>query len=173
MTLPPDRPAAAWRPLSLAVLLACLAVLLAYLAGCALRTVPPIRFVPLVGAQKKVTTPAVLAQALRDPDIAVRAQAVKLLGVLADNPSSKVRREVAAALGTAARDRETSIRLMALERLGQMDERYANQHLRAALQDPSPLVRERVMSVLAARHERGAKEPPPTPTAADSAAAAP
>jgi HEAT repeat protein len=137
------------------------------------RTVPPIRYVPLLGTEKKVSTPTVLARALRDPDVGVRAQAVKLLGILGQSKSGKVKREVAEVLGMATRDRDPGIRLLAIERLGEMEERYGNKHLMAALHDPNPFVREKVMVVLSGRQDRAAAAAAsPTATSpADSAAA--
>lgn len=150
-----------------------LAALGVCLSSCGLRTLPPMRYVPLLGAAPKVSTPAVLLRALHDPEVGVRAQAVKLLGELAQRPEAKDRREVAAALGLAARDRDPGIRLMAIERLGAMEERYANRYLLGALADPNGFVREKVMAVLAGRQARAAAPPPPPPVIADSTAAAP
>ncbi len=151
-----------------------LPVLVVCLTGCGLRALPPVRYVPVLGATPKVSTPAVLLRALHDPEVGVRAQAVKLLGELAQRPAAGDRREVAAALGFAARDRDPGIRLMAIERLGAMEERYANRYLLGALADPDGFVRERVMAVLASRQARAAAPPPPPPVAAtDSTAAAP
>lgn len=119
--------------------------------GCGLRTVPPIRYIPLLGAEKRITTTAVLARALRDRDVSIRAQTVKLLGILSQSSDKKVKREVVQVLGMAARDADPGIRLLALERLGQMEEEYGNRYLLAALKDPNPFVRNKVLKVLEAR----------------------
>ncbi|MFA6108390.1 MAG: HEAT repeat domain-containing protein [Candidatus Latescibacterota bacterium] len=152
--------------------LAVLTLVLVWGSGCAVRTVPPLKYVPLLGTEKKISTPTVLARALRDPDVGVRAQAVKLLGILGQSKSGKVKREVAEVLGMATRDRDPGIRLLAVERLGEMEERYGNKHLMAVLRDPNPFVREKVMAVLSGRQERAAAAAvPPTTAPADSAAA--
>lgn len=117
-------------------------------AGCGLRTVPPIRYIPLLGAEKKITTTSVLARALKDQDMSVRAQAVQLLGVLSQSDEKKVKKEVSQSLGTASRDRDPGIRLLAIVKLGEMEEEYSNKFLFAALKDSNPFVREKVLKVL-------------------------
>jgi HEAT repeat protein len=136
------------------ILLACVSV------GCGLRTVPPVRYIPLVGAEKKIATTAVLARALQDRDVSIRAQTVKLLGVLSQSSNSKVKKEVARVLGMAARDSDPGIRLLAIEILGQMEEQYGNRYLRDALKDPNPFIRSRVLKVL---EDRQAAQTTPAP----------
>jgi HEAT repeat protein len=127
---------------------------LAGIAGCGLRTIPPIRYLPLLGKEKEITTIQVLAQALRDRDIAVRAQAVQLLGVLGQSTDNDIKKEAAKVLGMAAQDRDPGIRLQAIENLGKMDAKYGNKYLLTALKDPNPFVREKVLQVLTARQNQ-------------------
>ena len=116
--------------------------------GCGLRTIPPIRYVPIIGKEKDITTTQVLSKALKDRDLDVRAQAVKLLGILSQSSDKKIKKAAAKILGIAARDSDPGIRLQAIESLGKMEEKYGNKYLLAALKDPNPFVRERVLQVL-------------------------
>jgi len=113
-----------------------------------LRTIPPIRYVPIIGKEKDITTTQVLSKALKDRDLGVRAQAVKLLGILSQSSDNKIKKAAAKILGVAARDSDPGIRLQAIESLGRMEEKYGNKYLLAALKDPNPFVRERVLQVL-------------------------
>ncbi len=122
-----------------------------WVGGCGVRTIPPIRYVPILGKEKTITTTQVLVRALKDRDIAVRAQAVKLLGILSQSNDNKIRKRTAKALGTAAKDGDPGIRLQAIESLGKMEAKYGNKYLHAALNDPNPFVRERVLQVLSER----------------------
>ena len=141
-----------WAPKcrSLSQLIAILAVLVvqSMTTGCGLRTVPPIRYLPILGKEKEVKTTQLLSLALRDRDLAVRAHAVKLLDVLSQSNDEKIKKQVAKVLGTASRDSDPGIRLQAIETLGKMEAKFGNKYLHAALQDPNPFVRERVMQVL-------------------------
>lgn len=129
-------------------------VLLLGSSGCGLRTIPPIRYVPIIGKEKDITTTHVLAKALKDRDLAVRAQAVKLLGILSQSSDKKIKKAAAQVLGMAARDSDPGIRLQAIENLGKMEEKYGNKYLLAALKDPNPFVRERVLQVLNERQSQ-------------------
>ncbi len=131
-------------------LVAVVAVLIAqsWMMGCGVRTIPPIRYVPLLGKEKEVKTTQLLARALQDRDLAVRAQAVRLLDVLSQSNDNGLKKQVSRVLGMAARDSDPGIRLQAIESLGKMEARYGNKYLHAALKDPNPFVRERVMQVL-------------------------
>lgn len=124
--------------------------------GCGLRTVPPIRYLPLLGKEKEVKTTQLLSRALMDRDLAVRAHAVKLLDVLSQSNDDKMKKQVARVLGIASRDSDPGIRLQAIESLGKMEAKFGNKYLHAALKDPNPFVRERVMQVL---NERQAQLP--------------
>ena len=117
-------------------------------SGCGLRTIPPIRYVPIIGKEKDITTTQVLSKALKDRDLDVRAQAVKLLGILSQSSDKKIKIAAAKILGIASRDSDPGIRLQAIESLGKMEEKYGNKYLLAALKDPNPFVRERVLQVL-------------------------
>lgn len=128
--------------------------LCALLSGCAVRTVPPVRWVPLLGAEKKTTTTDVLVRALRDRDVAMRAQSVALLGVVAQTSDNGLKREVAAVLGMALRDRDPGLRLQAVEQLGQMEAEFSNKYLYSALRDPNPFVRSKVLDVVAQRERQ-------------------
>lgn len=123
-------------------------------SGCALRTIPPIRYVPILGKEKDITTTQVLAKALKDRDLAVRAQAVKLLGILSQSTNNKIKKAAAQVLGVAAKDIDPGIRLQAIESLGKMEEKYGNKYLLNALKDPNPFVRERVLQVLNERQSQ-------------------
>ena len=120
-------------------------------SGCGLRTLPPVRYIPLVGTEKKVTTTLVLVRALKDRDVAVRAEAVELLGVLGQSPDEKTRKAVARVLGRALQDRDPGLRLQAVEKLGEMDAAIANKYLISALRDPNTFVRTKVLSVVGER----------------------
>ena len=143
------------------------------LGACSLRTVPPIKFVPLLGAEKKIATTEVLSRALKDRDVAVRAQAIELLAVLSQSERESTKKEVANVFGAALKDRDPGIRLQVIEKLGRMEEKYGNKYLFSAVRDPNPFVREKVLSVLSNREaDRLAQEaarlaaeaaPPPTP----------
>ena len=98
--------------------------------------------------EKDITTTQVLSKALKDRDLSVRAQAVKLLGTLSQSTDKKIKKAAAKILGIAARDNDPGIRLQAIESLGKMEEKYGNKYLLAALKDPNPFVRERVLQVL-------------------------
>ncbi len=125
-------------------------------AGCGLRTVPPVRYIPILGKEKEVKTTQLLSRALQDRDIAVRAHAVKLLDVLSQSNDDKLKKQVARVLGMASKDSDPGIRLQAIETLGKMEALFGNKYLHAALRDPNPFVRERVMQVL---NERQAQIP--------------
>ncbi|MBT4977189.1 MAG: hypothetical protein HOL51_07300 [Gemmatimonadetes bacterium] len=123
-------------------------ILLLGASGCGLRTIPPIRYLPILGKEKDITTTHVLARALKDRDLAVRAQAVKLLDILSQSTNKKIKKAAAQVLGIAAKDSDPGIRLQAIETLGKMEEKYGNKFLLNALKDPNPFVRERVLQVL-------------------------
>ena len=123
-------------------------------SGCGLRTIPPLRYVPILGKEKDITTTQVLAKALKDRDLGVRAQAVKLLGILSQSSNRGIKKAAAKTLGVAAKDSDPGIRLQAIESLGKMEEKYGNKYLLAALKDPNPFVRERVLQVLNERQDQ-------------------
>ncbi|MBM3278803.1 MAG: HEAT repeat domain-containing protein [Candidatus Handelsmanbacteria bacterium] len=119
--------------------------------GCAVRTLPPIKYVPLLGKEKEIPTTQVLVKALGDRDLNLRAQAVQVLGVLGQSKSNKLKREVAEALGMALKDHDPGIRLQAVELLGKMEDKYANRYLLSALKDTNPFIRDQVLKMLSVR----------------------
>jgi hypothetical protein len=127
-------------------------------SGCALRTVPPIRFLPILGKEKTVQTTDVLMRLLKDRDRAVRAGAVDLLGDLGQTDDKKLKKEVARVLGMAMKDRDPGLRVQVVQKLGSMEAVYANKYLMNALKDPHPFVRTEVLTVIANR-ERGTALP--------------
>lgn len=136
-------------------LLGPLCVLLALTAaGCGLRTIPPIRYLPILGKEKQVTTTDVLVRALNDRDVSMRAEAVELLGLLATSPDKGTRKDVASVLGSALKDVDPGLRLQVVEELGRMDPKLANKFLNRALKDPNPFVRGMVLQVLEAREKQ-------------------
>lgn len=122
--------------------------------GCGLRTIPPIRHIPIIGAERVTTTTDVLVRALHDRDVSVRAEAVELPGLLATSPNDGTRKKVAAVLGWALEDGDPGLRLQAMEELGRIEAKYANNYLNLALQDPNPFVRGKVLQVLDAREKQ-------------------
>jgi HEAT repeat protein len=118
--------------------------------------------VPILGAEKRTPTTEVLARALQDRDLDVRARAVERLGVLSQSKKGGVKKEVARVLGLALRDRDPGIRLQAVEKLGKMEGKFANKYLLWALRDPNTFIRDRVVRVLDER-ERLLLQPPPAP----------
>lgn len=136
-------------------------LLLSWLAfgACGLRTLPPVKYLPLVGAEKKITTTEMMALALKDRDVALRAQAVELLGGLSQSDRDNVKKEVARVFGETLKDRDPGIRLQVIEKLGKMEKKYSNKYLVSAIWDPNPFVREKVLSTITNREEdRLAKE---------------
>jgi HEAT repeat protein len=133
------------------------AVCLCVETGCALRTIPPIRYLPLFGKEKEITTTALLVTALKDRDVVRRAEAVDLLGLLSQSPDRGLKREVARVLGIALKDRDPGLRLQVVEKFGAMESEFANKYLLGALKDPNPFVREKVLSVLGDRERTTAQ----------------
>lgn len=95
-----------------------LGVLVCMGTGCALRTVPPIRFLPILGKEKTIETTDVLLRLLKDRDRAVRAGAVDLLGDLGQAGDKKLKKEVARVLGLAMKDRDPGLRVQVVQKLG-------------------------------------------------------
>jgi len=100
-------------------------------------------------------------RSLHDKDVAVRAEAVELLGLLASSPDGGTRKKVAAVLGWALSDTDPGLRLQVVEELGRMEPKLANKHLNRALRDENPFVREKVLEVLDIR-EKERLAPPAT-----------
>jgi HEAT repeat protein len=123
-------------------------------AGCGLRQLPPIKYVPKLGQERSVSTVDVLAQALDDKDVLVRAQAVQLLNSIYRNSPKKEKKHISKILGKASRDSDPGIRLQSIEILGTIETEYSNPYLQEALKDTNPIIRERVMQVLKNRHNK-------------------
>jgi HEAT repeat protein len=136
--------------------------------GCGLRTIPPVRYVPILGKEKEIKTTQVLVRALGDSDLDVRAQAVELLGTLAEGSDKSVKQEAARVLGIALKDRDPGIRLQAVEKLGTIEDDFGNKYLLKALKDPNPFVRQKVLEVLTQRQilQSLPQAPPPQATQA-------
>ena len=126
--------------------------------GCSLRTYPPIKYLPILGKEKDVTTTAVLSRALKDRDVSVRAQAIEILGMLSRSEKSGTKKEAARQLGKALRDRDPGIRLQAVEVLGDIEAKYSNKYLLSALKDQNPFIRIKVIEELSAREMSISKE---------------
>ena len=127
--------------------------------GCGLRTVPPIRFLPILGKEKAVQTTDVLTRLLKDRDRTVRAGAVDLLGELGQAGDKKDKKEVARVLGLAMKDRDPGLRVQVVQKLGAMDAEFANKYLIKALKDPHPSVRAEVLTVITNREPRNSGLP--------------
>jgi HEAT repeat protein len=123
-------------------------------AGCGLRQLPPVKYVPKLGQERSVSTVDVLAQALDDKDVLVRAQAVQLLSSIYQDSPKKEQKHISKILGKASRDSDPGIRLQSIEILGTIETAYSNPYLQEALKDSNPIVRERVMQVLGNRHNK-------------------
>ena len=123
-------------------------------AGCGLRQLPPIKYVPKLGQERSVSTVDVLAQALDDKDVLVRAQAVQLLNSIYRNSPKKEKKHISKILGKASQDSDPGIRLQSIEILGTIETAYSNPYLQEALKDTNPIIRERVMQVLRNRHNK-------------------
>ena len=127
-------------------------------AGCSLRTYPPVKYLPILGKEKDVSTTAVLSRALKDRDVSVRAQAIEILGMLSKSEKGNIKKEAARQLGKALRDRDPGIRLQAVEVLGDIEAKYSNKYLLSALKDPNPFIRIKVIEELNAREMNISRE---------------
>ena len=107
-----------------------------------------------MGQERSVSTVDVLAQALDDKDVLVRAQAVQLLNSIYRNSPKKEKKHISKILGKASRDSDPGIRLQSIEILGTIETEYSNPYLQEALKDTNPIIRERVMQVLRNRHNK-------------------
>ena len=121
-------------------------------AGCAVRSLPPIKFVPGVGHKPDYSMEGILQRALGDKNPAVRKDAVRLLGTMVNTPAEQQRS--AAALGRALSDKEESIRLEAVRALGNIDANISGKYLSKALNDGSVRVRVQVVQELREAYRR-------------------
>ena len=131
-----------------------LAVLLSapLLAGCAVRRMPPLKYVPIMGQKPDSSMEGILQQALHDKNKLVRQDAVRLLGTMIATPEEQQRS--AEALGQALNDREEHIRMEAVRALGNIPVEISGPHLRKAMTDESVRVRIQVVQVLREAYQR-------------------
>ncbi len=132
-----------------ALIPACLVVCL---AGCAIRRVPPIRYVPVLGSKVDTSVEGILREALKDKYLLVRRDAVRLLGTMAATPEEQ--RRSAKALGRALQDKEEDIRMEAVKALGKMAPEVSGPYLRKAVKDESVKVRIQVIQALKDLYQR-------------------
>jgi hypothetical protein len=122
------------------------------LTGCAVRRMPPLKYVPVMGQKPDATMEGILQQALHDKNKLVRQDAVRLLGTMIATPEEQ--RRSAAALGQALRDQEEHIRMEAVRALGNIPVEISGPHLRQAMTDKSVRVRIQVVQVLRESYQR-------------------
>lgn len=122
------------------------------LSGCAVRSLPPIKFVPGLGHKADYSMEGILQRALGDKNPAVRKDAVRLLGTMVNTPAEQQRS--AEALGKALSDKEESIRLEAVRALGNIDASISGRYLSKALSDKSVRVRVQVVQELREAYRR-------------------
>ena len=124
------------------------------ITGCAVRAVPPLKYVPGLGKKPDYSMEGILHRALGDPNPAVRKDAVRLLGTLINSPAEQQRS--AEALGRALSDPEEPIRLEAVRALGNIDPNISGPYLSKALNDRSVRVRVQVIQELREAYNRQA-----------------
>ncbi|MDP6777587.1 MAG: HEAT repeat domain-containing protein [Candidatus Latescibacteria bacterium] len=120
--------------------------------GCAVRRLPPIKYVPFLGKKPDSSIEAILGEALKDRNPIVRRDAVRLLGTMTATP--KEQRKSAESLGRALQDREEDIRLEAVKALGNFPPEMSGPYLRKALKDESVRVRIQIVQVLKDSYQR-------------------
>ena len=94
----------------------------------------------------------ILSEALKDKNLLVRRDAVRLLGTMISTPREQWRS--AAALGRALKDKEEDIRLEAVKALGNIAPEITGSYLRKAMKDKSVRVRIQVIAVLREAYQR-------------------
>ncbi len=137
-------------------LLAMVACLLMVGNGCAIRRVPPLRYIPLLGSRPDASMGGILSEALKDKNPLVRRDAVRLLGKMISTPREQ--RRSATALGRALKDKEEDIRLEAVKALGNIAPEITGPYLRKAMKDKSVRVRIQVIAVLRETYQRQATQ---------------
>lgn len=120
--------------------------------GCAVRKIPPIKYVPVMGYKPDYSMEGILHRALGDKNPAVRKDAVRLLGTMINTPEEQQRS--AGALGRALKDPEEPIRLEAVRALGNIDPLISGPYLSQALDDKSVRVRVQVVQELREAYRR-------------------
>ncbi|HAA76560.1 TPA: hypothetical protein DCE37_15710 [Candidatus Latescibacteria bacterium] len=132
-------------------LLAVLALLFV-VEGCAVRRVPPVRYVPLVGNRGDSSMEAILERALTDKNPVVRLDAVRLLGTMHATPEEQ--RRSASALGRALKDKDENTRLEVVRALANFSPDIAGPYLMQAMKDESIRIRLQVVMVLRRSYEK-------------------
>jgi hypothetical protein len=122
------------------------------LSGCAIRSVPPIKYVPGLGYKPDYSMEGILHRALGDHNPAVRKDVVRLLGTMINTPGEQ--RRSAEALGRALDDKEEPIRMEAVRALGNIDSNISGPYLSKALNDKSVRVRVQVIQELRDAYRR-------------------
>ncbi|MDA0745895.1 MAG: HEAT repeat domain-containing protein [bacterium] len=122
--------------------------------GCAVRRVPPLRYVPVLGSKPDTSMEGILKRALDDKNPMVRRDAVRLLGTMISTPEEQ--RRSAAALNRALGDKEEDIRLEAVKALGKIAPEISGPYLSRAMSDKSVRVRIQVVQVLRDAYQRQA-----------------
>jgi hypothetical protein len=122
------------------------------LPGCAVRSVPPIKYVPVLGYKPDYSMEGILHRALGDQNPAVRKDAVRLLGKMINTPDEQ--RRSAEAVGRALNDKEEPIRLEAVRALGNIASSISGPYLSKALTDKSVRVRVQVIQELREAYQR-------------------
>ncbi len=126
-------------------------VLLFGMSACAVRRVPPIRYIPGLGSSGGHSMDAILARALKDKNPVVRLDAVRLLGTMNATPAEQ--RKSAAALGRALDDKDENLRLEAVRVLANFRSDIAGPYLMKAMHDESIRIRLQVVIVLRRSYE--------------------
>lgn len=127
-------------------------LLVVVFSGCAVRRVPPVKYLPGLGEKPNYSMEAILQQALKDKNPAVRKDAVRLLGTMINTPAEQQRS--AQALGQALSDKDESIRLEAVRALGNINPDISGRYLSKALKDESVRVRVQVVQELRDAYRR-------------------
>ncbi|HCR17942.1 MAG TPA: hypothetical protein DIU35_10710 [Candidatus Latescibacteria bacterium] len=125
-------------------------------ASCAVRRVPPVRYLPLLGESTDSSMEGILSVALKDKNPLVRRDAVNLLATMVSTPEEQ--RRSAAALGRALNDREEDIRLDAVRGLGNIPNEISGPYLNKAMKDKSVRVRVEVIRVLGNSYNQRASQ---------------
>ena len=130
---------------------ALIAILLLGVGACAVRRVPPIRYVPGLGSKGDSSMEAILERALKDKNPVVRLDAVRLLGTM--NATPREQRRSAAALGRALDDKDENTRLEVVRSLANFSPDIAGPYLMRAMHDESIRIRLQVVMVLRRSYE--------------------
>ena len=114
--------------------------------SCAIRRIPPLRYIPFLGSKPDNSMEAILREALDDKDSRVRRDAVKVLGSMTRTADEQKR--AAKSLGDALRDKDPMLRLEAVIALRNFTADVAGPYLKKALGDDNVMVRMEVVRVL-------------------------